>query len=231
VKDVNRKVGLLQTPVKSFQHENRLLKAEVEMLAAKLAKSDADLKGANARVAEARDQSIALEMQTRQLRDEIQATTASHTATIAELSITNTQAAIKLQNMTEQTAILEKQNNSLQTDNEMLMAESQTRGCKNEQLVAEISSTQEYNSVLRTKNALFQQNNKSILQEKMEIQAELEHAQARNNESGNGRIADRWSAGLREDGFSGQGVSGESSGENKYWSMSIGNCKFKIIHE
>jgi chromosome segregation ATPase len=182
-----------------------------------------DLRRANALITRGRDRIVALEAQNCELRDNIQASAAGHTEAIAELSATNAQTATELQNVTEDAENLEKEINGLRTEKQMFMAESQTRGCKNEQPVAEINDIQACVASLRAENIRLQQDNKSILQENVGVRVEFERGRARNIEDGIDHIAGRWVDGGES---SGQGMSRDATSENKYLFTPAGDSKF-----
>jgi hypothetical protein len=202
----------LQTENAKLEHESRLSNTKSETLAAELTKSEVSLQRANALTAKSCDQITALEAQNQKLRDNLQGEAAAHTAAVAELVTKNTQIKTELQNMTERAKTLEDKISNLPVDRQTFMAESQTRECKNGQLVAE-----EQFLALHIENSRLQRDNKQILQKNVEIQAELQQAQARNIEIQ--QVIE----------LSSRGAVKEANGENRYLSMSIGERKLECL--
>jgi chromosome segregation ATPase len=207
----------LQTENAKFKHESRLSNTKFGTQAAESAKLEVSLQGANALAAKYRDQITTLETQNRELRDNLYGAAAGHTAEVAELAMKNTQIKTELQNMTKRATTLEEKIDNLQVDKQNFMAESQTRGCKNDQLVAEVHSIREQLLTLHIENTRLQRDNKQILSKNVEVQAELQHAQAHNIE-------------VQQDiELSSRGAVMETNGENRYLSMSIGERKLKFL--
>lgn len=217
-------MGILQAMIESLQtenakleHESRLSNTKSETLAAELTKSEVSLQRADALTAKSRDQITALEAQNRKLRDNLQGAAAAHTAAVAELVTKNTQLKTELQNMTERATTLEDKISNLPVDRQTFIAQSQTRECKNGQPVTEAHSIQEQFLALHIENSRLQRDNKQILQKNVEIQAELQQAQARNIEIQ--QVIE----------LSSRGAVKETNGENRYLSMSFGECKLGCL--
>jgi hypothetical protein len=212
-------MGILQAMIESLQtanakleHESRLSNTKSETLAAELTKSEVSLQRADALTAKSRDQITALEAQNRKLRDNLQGAAATHTAAVAELVTKNTQLKTELQNMTERATTLEDKISNLPVDRQTFMTESQTRECKNGQPVAE-----EQFLALHIENSRLQRDNKQILQKNVEIQAELQQAQARNIEIQ--QVIE----------LSSRGAAKETNGENRYLSTFMGERKLECL--
>jgi len=202
----------LQKENAKFKRESRLSNTKSDTLRAELTKKDASLQSANAVTAKFRDQITTLEAQNHALRDNLHGEAAAHTAAVDELVMENTQMKTELQNMIERATTLEEQIGNSPVDPQTFMAKSQTPGHKNTgQPVAEIHSMQEQVLALHIENTRLQRDNKQILQKNVEVEAELQQAQARNIE------------------LSSQCVVKETNSENKYLSMPITERKLKFL--